>query len=174
MILHGREGRIGGRGSTNSVYLNGDVRCQMESNWGDIFLADRRYIKAQRNSEYVNRQWIYKRPGNARRRELSTIGEDNEAELSLLHDLHLHCSTTLKNDLSFLTPICHFSPFFKINSLMSTPYWAAYMRCPYIYSRQRQAMHHTSRGSTRLPTIGFLTNDRVCELHMEMWHIWAI
>lgn len=42
------------------------------------------------------------------------MGEDNEAELSLLHDLHLHCSTTLEDDLSFLTPICHFSPFLKL------------------------------------------------------------
>lgn len=32
MILHGREGRIVDGGSTNSVYLNGDVRCQIESN----------------------------------------------------------------------------------------------------------------------------------------------
>lgn len=49
----------------------------------------------------------------ARKSELSTMGEDNEAERCRLHDLHLHCPGTVKDDPSFFTLICHFPPFLK-------------------------------------------------------------
>lgn len=68
----------------------------------------KRTVDMKTDSGYINDSGMRAEEG------LSTMGEDNEAELSLLHDLHIHCATTLKDDLSFLIPICRFSPFLKL------------------------------------------------------------